>query len=82
MTPIHFPEANVDMKGDHLEISGEKVGNLPVYSGQDQFVSCWKMSWRERVHALLHGTCWLQLYTDQFPPVSLTAGATIFTKEG
>jgi len=81
MVPINFPEANCEMKGDHIEIGGQRVGNLRVYNGHGQFVSKWKMSWRERMHALFFGTCWLAIHTYSFPPVAITAKPTIFINE-
>jgi hypothetical protein len=80
MTPINFPETNRIMRGDHLTIAAHQVGNLRVYQGEGQFISKWKMSWRERLHALIFGTCWLQMYCMSFPPVSLSAQKDIFTK--
>lgn len=81
MTPINFQEANIDMKGNHLRIGRDRVGNLRVYHGEQQFISKWKMSWRERLHVLLHGTCWLQMHCYSFPPVSLSAQKTIFINQ-
>lgn len=53
--------------------SGAK-GDLPVIrtineAGAPAFVSCWKLSLRERFFAAIRGKVWLMLMGDSHPPV-------------
>ena len=78
MIPTDFPEKNKTLTKPQ-GMTDEECGSLPVYNDGSQSVSCWRMSWRERLSALFRGKVWLQVYagTTQ-PPVSLTAANTIF----
>lgn len=78
MTPIDFPEQNKTLTKPQ-GMADEECGSLPVYNDGQQSISCWRMTWRERLSALLHGTVWLQVYAGRTqPPVSLSASKTIF----
>lgn len=55
MKPTKFPQANGTLSG-----YGE-VGDLPVFRGDMQIISCWRLSWRDRFRALLFGTVWLHV---------------------
>ena len=44
-----------------------------------QCISCWKLSWRQRIAALVHGRVWLSVlsgYTQ--PPVWMDCSKTVF----
>lgn len=71
MIPTNFPEANVEMRGDHMEIDGRKVGNLRVWRGESRFISCWQPTLRERVKLLFTGKLWCTFHQDSFPPTSI-----------
>lgn len=80
MIPTAFPEQNKTLTKPQ-GMTDEECGSLPVYNDGEQSVSCWRMSWRERLSALWHGKVWLQVYAGQTqPPVSLTAASSIFTE--
>jgi len=52
----------------------DSVSSLPTWSDGAQCVSCWKMSLRERLSALLHGRVWLAVLSGGTqPPVYLQA---------
>lgn len=38
-------------------------------SGMPCFVSCWRLSWRERILALVGGRIWLNVLGNGHPPV-------------
>lgn len=80
MEPIKFPEAN-----QHLQkpegMTDEECGPLPVYNDGRQSISCWKLSLRERLYALLFGRVWLYvMFGHTQPPVALEATRTVFIK--
>lgn len=71
MKPINFKEANVVFAKDQPEYQP-----LPAYridSPKGEVVSCWKLSFRERLRLLFTGKLWIQLLsfnqalTPQYP---------------
>lgn len=52
----------------------DEVLPLHVYTDGEQCISCWQMSWQERLSALLFGRVWLSVLSGQTqPPVWLMA---------
>lgn len=65
MKPVEFPEVNVTYAKDQPEYMP-----LPVYrkpSPEGDCVSCWKLSFIERVRVLFTGKVWLSLWTFNKP---------------
>ena len=61
------------------EMTDEECGPLPVYCDGEQCISLWRLSWRERISALVFGRVWLQVLSgNSQPPVTLRAERTIF----
>jgi len=58
MKPVKFKEHNVIIAEKQDEYQ-----NLPAYVGNDQVVSCWKLSLRERLVLLLTGKLWWSVMT-------------------
>lgn len=59
MTPIEFTEQNVVFAKDQPEYLP-----LPAYRDEDgTVISCWKLSWKERLKILLTGKLWLSILT-------------------
>ncbi len=82
MAPIKFKEANKDLiKPENMR--ADECGSLPVYTDGRECVSCWKLTWKERLSALLFGRVWLCVLSGHTqPPVWLACTKTIFKKEG
>jgi hypothetical protein len=80
MKPIQFPEANATL-AKPPGMTDEECGPLPVFNDGQQSISCWKMTWRERLSALVFGKVWLYVISGHTqPPVALEARKTIFVK--
>lgn len=63
MKPCDFPEKNVVFAKDQKEYLP-----LPAYrSGDGRVISCWSLSWRERLVVLLRGRLWLSVLTFNQP---------------
>jgi len=78
MEPIQFKEANKTLTKPQ-GMTDEQCGNLPTYSDGVQCISCWKMTWRERLSALFFGRVWLWVISGVTqPPVALEAKKNIF----
>ena len=70
--PIQFSTMNAVLKAPQGE--AEKVKSLPVWRGDDVIVSCWKLTWREWLVALLTGHIWLWVMSQTTqPPVYVTS---------
>jgi hypothetical protein len=82
MTPVEFPYQNKTLTKP-ANMTDDQCGSLPVFNDGVQSISCWRMSWRERLAALFLGRVWLQVYAGETqPPVSLTVARTVFVKRG
>lgn len=65
MKPIKFPEANVT----YAENQPEYIP-LPAFkanTSRGEVISCWKLSFRERLRILLTGKLWVSLMTFNKP---------------
>lgn len=69
--PIQFPEQNFVWKGWPADDTREEVNDLPAYRhGDGETISCWRLSWRERVLIFLTGLTWLRVQGEH-PPVNV-----------
>lgn len=66
MKPIKFDESNVIYGGSGVE-------SLPALNDGSQIVSCWNMTLRERISALIQGKIWLCVRGQDHPAVWLAA---------
>jgi hypothetical protein len=73
MTPIKFTQANANL-GSPQGMTEEQCGSLPVYRDGQTCLSCWGMTWRERLTILFKGRVWLWVWMGNTqPPVKLEA---------
>lgn len=78
MKPIKFEEANKNLTKPN-SMSEQECGSLWVYNDGNQCISCWKMSFRQRIKALLHGRVWLSVLSGSSqPPVWVDCCKTVF----
>ncbi len=75
MIPSKFKLANATLTAPLLRkdiMYVEEIGNLPIWTDGESCVSLWRMSFRERLSALLFGRVWLFVLSGRTqPPVSL-----------
>ncbi len=80
MKPIKFKEANRDLLKPE-GMTEEECGSLPVFSDGTQCISCWKMSWKQRLNSLWYGRVWLGVASGETqPPVWIQCYRTAFEK--
>lgn len=82
MNPIEFINQTkvLQPNSNQKEIDGKQVGTLPIFTDGDQVISCWRLSFRERIKALWFGKIWLGIYSGQTqPPVWLSCDENVFT---
>ena len=78
MEPMKFLQANKNLLKP-VGMTDEECGSLPVFTDGKECISLWKMTWRERLSALLFGKVWLWVISGQTqPPVALLATREIF----
>lgn len=81
MRPINFKESNRHL-GKPAGMTDEECGSLHVFTDGSQCISCWKMSWRERLSALLFGRVWVSVLSGGTqPPIWAGCQKTVFKKK-
>lgn len=69
MRPIRFPQANRTLTAP---VGQPDVRDLPVWTGFGDCVSCWELSWADRLRVLFGKPVWLIIHSgDTQPPVAL-----------
>ena len=68
LTPGTFPQANFTYTAP---AGMDNCDPLPVYKGADMAVSCWPLTWRQRLALLWRGKLWLMVVMPGHPPVAL-----------
>ncbi len=72
MNPIPFKGQSAELKKP-ASMTDAECSSLPILRIDNTVISCWRMSWRERVTALITGKIWLGVLSGQSqPPVYLT----------
>lgn len=64
MKPVIFGEANVSL-------GGEEEHQLVGCALKDQVITCWKMTFLERIIVFLTGRVWLSVGGEVMPPVGI-----------
>ncbi len=79
MIATSFDEAERQL-GPPSDMTSEACDLLPVYNHDGSLLSCWDMSWRERVSALVFGRVWLWVRSGgrTQPPVAIQVVRTPF----
>lgn len=81
MIPEDFPQSNklAQPSGKRYSENVAEVKPLPVWTDGEQCVSCWRMSWRERLAALWYGRIWTATLSGSTqPPLCVQARRTYF----
>jgi hypothetical protein len=81
MIPENFPQSNKELQpsGKAYSDNVESVKPLYVWTDNEQCVSCWRLSWRERLAALWYGKVWAAtLSGGKQPPMFLCAQRSYF----
>jgi hypothetical protein len=67
MKPTPFKGQSKVLKRPEV-MTEEECAPLPILNLGDTCISCWQMSWRERLKALLTGKIWLGILSGQTQP--------------
>lgn len=71
MEPVKFPEQNFTFTKPS-SMTDEECESLPCHRTDNYIISCWQMSWRERIRFFFTGKMWLWIVGQRMPPVSVT----------
>lgn len=81
MEPIKFKQANKELLKPQ-SMTDEQCGSLPIFTDGNECISLWKMTWKERLSALLFGRVWVWVVSGRTqPPIALWAIREIFTEK-
>lgn len=80
MKPIKFKEANKNLLKPN-SMTDKECGSLWVFNDEKQCISCWKMTFKQRIKALIYGKIWLSVLSGKTqPPVWVDCDKTVFIK--
>ena len=68
MKPIEFKQMNITFQKPH-GFTDVQCGPLPALRHDNGIISCWKMSWRERIKVLFTGVIWFDVISYNQPPI-------------
>ena len=77
MEPVNFQHSNKTLSppvraAEKYSDNVDDVESLHVWTDGEQCVSCWKMSWKERLLALWKGRVWCAVLSGETqPPIFL-----------
>lgn len=78
MHPVKFVEANKNLLKPS-NMTDAECASLWVFTNDQQCISRWQLSFRDRLRVLFYGHVWLSVYSGHTqPPVRLDADKTIF----
>lgn len=81
MKPIKFEQANKNLLKPE-SMTDEECSSLWVYNDGRKCINCWRLTWKERIKALLFGRVWLSVLSGRTqPPAWLACCKTVFLKE-
>ena len=76
MKPVDFKESNYTFTAPADDPS---VGDLHVHRSEGFLISCWELSWQDRLSALFFGRLWLHIRARKHPVVGLRMGRKGFS---
>lgn len=79
MNPIKFKEQNFTYTKPE-SMTDEECSSLPVYKQNNEIISCWKMSFKERIKALFTGKVWFCVMSYSQPPIWLDVNSPFVSK--
>ena len=74
MKPAKFEVVNLTYTRPE-NMTDEECGSLPVHQYERGIISCWKLSFCERVKVIFTGRVWLDVAATRQPPVWLGVNA-------
>lgn len=79
MKPIDFPQSTKVLQRPST-MTEQECQSLHVWNDGKQCVSCWKLSFKERMKVLFHGKVWLGVLSGKTQPPVFLSGECVFEK--
>lgn len=79
MKPIDFPQSTKVLQRPST-MTEQECQSLHVWNDGKQCVSCWKMSFKERIKVIFHGKVWLGVLSGKTQPPVFLSGECVFEK--
>ena len=79
MKPIDFPQSTKVLQRPST-MTEQECQSLHVWSDGKQCVSCWKLSFKERLNVLFNGKVWLGVLSGKSQPPVFLSGECVFGK--
>lgn len=76
MKPIKFKESNATL----MPVKGTDQGKLPICKTDKGWISCWRLSFFDRIRAVIFGHIWIYTYGKFQYPVSMSCERNLFTR--
>jgi len=83
MQPIPFKNMTSTLLDNQYRSENvQKIISLPVWTDGEMCISCWKMSFKERLRALFYGKVWIRVLSgSNQPPISVEIENNIFPEK-
>ena len=83
MKPVNFMHSNkiLQPSGARYSENVTRVEPLHIFTNGEQCVSCWNMTWRERLSALIFGRVWVATLSGQTQPPLFVEAAKTYLRE-
>lgn len=79
MKPIDFPQSTKVLQRPST-MTEQECQSLHVWNDGKQCVSCWKLSFKERLNVLFNGKVWLGVLSGKSQPPVFLSGECVFVK--
>jgi hypothetical protein len=79
MKPIDFPQSTKVLQRPST-MTEQECQSLHVWNDGKQCVSCWKLSFKERMNVLFNGKVWLGVLSGKTQPPVFLSGECVFEK--
>lgn len=87
MKPVKFKEVNATMMPEEYQSlikahpKEREDGKLPICVLSDGWLSCWKLSFADRIRAVIFGRVWIYNFSPKYHyPISMECMRNIFVK--
>ena len=79
MTPVEFPQQTVVWAKNQPPYLP-----LPAYTNERETISCWKLTFTERIKILFYGNLWLRQmnFGDRLQPQSISIDTPFLSESG
>ena len=83
MKPVNFKHSNKTLQPSGATYSENVTGVEPlhIFTDGEQCVSCWRMTWMERLSLLIFGRVWVAVLTGQTQPPIFVIAAKTYLRE-